>query len=337
MRRQVAINGFGRIGRAFTRIAESKQDSEIEIAAINDLTDPQILAHLLRRDTVHGAFPGEVRATDNSIIINGREIPCSSERDPSNLNWGEKEISTVIESTGHFRDREGASKHLEAGAEEVLISAPAKNPDGTFVIGVNDHEYNPDRDKIISIASCTTNCAAQIAKILDDTFGIIRGSLTTTHSYTGDQSLVDGPHQDPRRTRAAAANIIPTSTGASQSIGKVLPNLEGKLRGVAIRVPVPNGSLVEFNATLEQGTSIDEINRIFRTDAQKLLNGIIEFSEEPLVSSDIIGNPHSAIIDSLLTDVRDGIFVTVYAWYDNEWGYANRLYEFAEEVAKQKQ
>ncbi len=320
---KVGINGFGRIGRNFFRACVGNE--EIEIVGINDLTDAYTLAHLLKYDSVHGRFNGTVEAKENAIVVNGREIEITAIKDPAELPWKEIGVDIVLESTGIFRDREGAGKHLQAGAKKVIISAPAKEPDLTVVLGVNEEKYDPQNHHIISNASCTTNCLAPVAKILDKEFGIERGYMVTTHAYTNDQRILDLPHKDLRRARAAAANIIPTTTGAAKAVGEVLPELKGKLDGTARRVPVPDGSLVDLTVVVSKSTTVEEINKIMKEYAEGELKGILEYTEDPIVSTDIVGNPHSSIFDALSTHVIDGNFVHVSSWYDNEWGYSNRV------------
>jgi glyceraldehyde 3-phosphate dehydrogenase len=326
---RVAINGFGRIGRNTFR-AWIQRKPGFEIVAINDLINVKTLAHLLKYDSVHGKFDAEVTSKDGALVVNGKEICVCSERDPANLPWKEMEIDVVIESTGIFRDRESASKHLTAGAKKVLISAPAKNPDVTLVLGVNAENYDPEKHNIISMASCTTNCLAPVAKVLHDNFVIESGFMTTAHAYTSTQRLLDLGHKDLRRARAAAVSMIPTTTGAARAIGVVLPELEGKLDGMAIRVPIPNVSLMDLAAVVKKKTSAEEVNSVLKEAAKKLA-GILEYSEEPLVSVDYNGNPHSAIVDGLSTRVI-GNLVKVLAWYDNEWGYSCRLVDLIDQV-----
>jgi glyceraldehyde 3-phosphate dehydrogenase len=333
---QVAINGFGRTGRAFLRSA-FQRNPEIEVVAINDLTDPESLARLLKFDSVFGRFPGEVRALPDGIEIDGREVRALSEVSPRSLPWRELGVDVVIESTGHLRTREGAAQHLEAGARKVIISAPAKGdqpPDATVVLGVNfDEVYDPERHHVISNASCTTNCLAPVAKVLHETVGIEHGLMTTVHAYTGDQKLLDGLHKDPRRARAAAINIVPTSTGAAKALGLVIPELAGRLNGFAVRVPTPTGSLVDLTIEAARPTTKEEINDAFARIADHgSLEGILAYSDEPLVSSDIVGSPYSSIFDAGLTAVVDGTQVKVIAWYDNEWGYSSRLVDLAARV-----
>jgi len=328
---RVAINGFGRIGRQVFQAGHN--DPDIEWVAVNDLTDTKTLAYLLKYDSVHGPFKGNVEHTDDALIVDGKEIKVFAERDPANLPWKDLDIDIAVESTGFFRDREGATKHLTAGARKVLISAPAKEPDITLVRGVNEKEYDKEKHNIISNASCTTNCLAPLVKVLNDNFGIEHGFMTTTHSYTGDQKLVDAPHSDLRRARSAAVSIIPTSTGAAKAVAEVIPDMKGKLDGIALRVPTPDGSVTDFVCRLKKDASVDEINSLFKNVAQNELKGIIEYVDDPIVSIDIIHNPHSSIFDSGLTHVIDGKFVKVVSWYDNEWGYSNRMVDMIKHVA----
>ena len=329
---RAAINGFGRTGRAAFRAA-LESGADIDWVAINDLADPTMLAQLLKYDTVYGPFTGTVEAIDGAIVVNGNEIATPTERDPAQLPWDALDVDVVIESTGRFRTRGDAAKHLEAGAKKVIVSAPAKEPDITVALGVNFETYNPDLHDIVSNASCTTNCLAPVAKLLHEAIGIRHGVMTTVHAYTGDQMLLDGPHKDYRRARAAAANLVPTSTGAAKAIGLVVPALAGKLHGFAVRVPVPTGSLIDLTVEVERPTSVDEVNAFFaaRADIGELA-GILRYSEEPLVSSDIIKSPYSSIFDAPLTTVVDATQLQVVAWYDNEWGYSNRLVELTQRV-----
>jgi glyceraldehyde 3-phosphate dehydrogenase len=320
---RVAINGFGRIGRVFLRTCWNY--SEIDIVAINDLTDAKTLAHLLKYDSVHGIFKPEIRSDENNIIIDGKTIKVFAITEPEKLPWNDLSIDVVVESTGRFVDRISSSKHLDAGAKWVIISAPAKEPDITVCIGVNDEMLDPLKHKIISNASCTTNCLAPLAKVLNTDFGIVRGLMTTIHSYTNDQRILDLPHKDLRRARAAALNMIPTTTGAAKAVGLVLPELKGKLNGMAIRVPTPNVSVVDLVAELTKNATSEEINSALKNAAETHMKGILQYSEEPLVSSDLIGNEHSSIVDSTLTMVIEGKMAKVLAWYDNEWGYSSRL------------
>jgi glyceraldehyde 3-phosphate dehydrogenase len=328
-----AINGFGRTGRAAFRAAYER-GLDIEWVAINDVASPEMLAHLLKYDTVYGAFPGTVEAEEDAIVVDGMRIEAPTVSHPAALPWRELGVDVVIESTGRFRSRADAAKHLEAGARKVIVSAPAKEPDVTVVLGVNyDDVYEPENHHVISNASCTTNCLAPVAKILNETVGIRHGLMTTVHAYTGDQALLDAPHKDLRRARSAAANLVPTSTGAAKAIGLVVPELAGRLQGFAVRVPVPTGSLVDLTVETEHRTSVDEVVELFRERADTgRFEGILRFSEEPLVSSDIVKSPFSSIFDAPLTTVVDGTQVKVVAWYDNEWGYSNRLVELATRV-----
>ena len=319
---KVGINGFGRIGRMVTRAILAKYTDQIDIVGVNDLTDTKTLAHLFKYDSSQGIYAGNVSADGDTINIDSLSFKVTAERDPANLNWGDLGVDVVIESTGFFVDKDGASKHLAAGAKKVIISAPAKGEVKTVVLGVNEEVINADT-AIYSNASCTTNCLAPMVKVLDDTFGVVKGFMTTIHSYTGDQRILDAPHKDLRRARAAAINIIPTSTGAAKAVGLVLPHLNGKLDGGAVRVPTPTGSLTDFVCEVRKETSIEEVNAAFKAAAEGSLNGILEYTEDPLVSTDIIGNTHSNIFDSQLTKV-DGTLVKVIGWYDNEAGYANR-------------
>ena len=319
---QVGINGFGRIGRLFCRAAAGKN---IEIVGINDLTDARTLAHLLKYDSVHGRCPQEVQAAENGILVDGRKIPVTAERDPAKLPWADLGARIVIESTGHFADREGASKHLEAGAERVIISAPAKDPDVTIVLGVNTDAYDPDRHRIVSNASCTTNCLGPVAKVLHDEFGIQNAWMTTVHAYTNDQVTLDFPHQDLRRARAAAVSMIPTSTGAARAIGLVMPELKGKLDGFAMRVPTADVSVVDLSVNLNKSTNVEAINAAMQCASEGPMKGILQVCDEPLVSIDFRGNPHSSILDADRTHVIGGSFAKLLSWYDNEWGYACRV------------
>ncbi|MGA1847376.1 type I glyceraldehyde-3-phosphate dehydrogenase [Deferribacter abyssi] len=328
---KVAVNGFGRIGRcAFRAAMERKLD--IDFVAINDLTDAATLAHLLKWDSVHGRSGFSIEVDGEFLVVDGKRIRVYAEKDPSNLPWKELGIDVVIESTGLFRKREQASKHLEAGAKKVIISAPAENPDITVVLGVNFDKYDKEKHNIISNASCTTNCLAPIAKILNDKFGIIKGVMTTVHSYTNDQRILDLPHKDLRRARAAAVSMIPTSTGAAKAVGLVLPELKGKLDGLAIRVPTPNVSIVDLTCELSKNVTVNEINDAVKEAAENDMKGILEYVEEDLVSVDFNGNPHSSIFDAKLTKVVEGNCVKVFSWYDNEWGYSNRIVELATKV-----
>ena len=320
---KVAINGFGRIGRNVFRRAFS--DPRFEFVAINDLTNAKTLAHLLKYDSVHGTLDAQVEAKDDAIVVNGKEIKILAERDPANLPWGELGVDVVIESTGRFTNRDDAAKHLEAGAKKVVISAPAKNEDITIVMGVNEDKYDPANHHVISNASCTTNCLAPFAKVLNDKFGIKRGLMTTVHSYTNDQNILDLPHKDLRSARAAAQSIIPTTTGAAKAVALVLPELKGKLNGFAMRVPTPNVSVVDLVAELETNVTVEEVNDALRAAAEGPLAGILGYTDEPLVSKDFNGDSRSSIIDGLSTMVMEGNMVKVISWYDNEWGYSCRV------------
>jgi glyceraldehyde 3-phosphate dehydrogenase len=325
---KVGINGFGRIGRNFLRAAR-EQGADIDIVAVNDITDARTLAHLLKYDSVFGRFAGDVKAGDGAIVVDGDELKVLAERDPANLPWKELEAEIVIESTGLFTEREKAAKHLEAGAHKVIISAPAKGEDITIVLGVNEQDYRPAEHHVISNASCTTNCVVPMAKVLGDAFGIDRGLMTTIHAYTNDQNLLDLPHRDLRRARAAAVNIVPASTGAAKASSLALPELKGRMDGMAMRVPVPDGSVTDLVCVLKKEASAEEVNKAFRAAAASgPLQGKLLFSDEPIVSSDIVGTPYSCTFDSLLT-MAIGNLVKVVGWYDNEWGYSNRLVELA--------
>jgi glyceraldehyde 3-phosphate dehydrogenase len=329
----VAINGFGRIGRNTLRAA-FRDNADIDFVAFNDLTDPATLAHLLKYDSVHGAFSGTVEVGDGALVVNGDEVKILSERDPAKLPWGDLGVDIVIESTGLFRARSDAQKHLDAGARKVLISAPAKDPDVTVCLGVNIDAYDPDAHHIISNASCTTNCLAPVAKVINEQFGLARGWMTTIHAYTSDQRIQDLPHNDLRRARAAAVSMIPTTTGAAKAVGLVLPELAGKLDGCAVRVPTPNVSMVDLVADVEKSTSADEVNEAFRAAAAGPLAGILAVSDEPLVSIDFNGNPASSTVDAGFTSVVGGKLVQVMSWYDNEMGYSTRLKDLTEYVAE---
>jgi glyceraldehyde 3-phosphate dehydrogenase (phosphorylating) len=322
---RVAINGFGRIGRLVLRAAQG--DPRCEIVAVNDVTDAATLGHLLKYDSVHGVFDKPVTVEDGALVVDGRRVRALAEKDPKQLPWREMEIDVVVESTGLFTGREKAGLHLEAGARRVIISAPSKDADVTIALGVNQDTYDPSRHKIVSNASCTTNCLAPVVKVLHDGWRLRRGWMTTIHAYTNDQRILDLPHKDLRRARAAALNQIPTTTGAARAIGLVIPELKGKLDGISMRVPVPNGSVVDLVAELEKNATREDLNRAFREAAEGPLRGILEYSEEDLVSSDIIGNPHSSIVDGKLTAVMDGNLIKVLSWYDNEWGFSKRVVE----------
>lgn len=320
---RVGINGFGRIGRNFYRACRGY--SEVEIVAINDLTDAKTLAHMLKYDSVHGILDADVKAEGSSLIVDGKEIKVSAERDPEKLPWKDYKVDIVVESTGLFTERAKASKHLDAGAKWVVISAPAKEEDITVCIGINDELLDPSKHKIISNASCTTNCLAPIAKVLHKEFGIVRGLMTTVHSYTNDQRILDLPHKDLRRARAAALSIIPSTTGAAKAIGLVLPELKGKLDGFAMRVPTPNVSVVDLTAELQKDVTVEEVNSAMKKWADGPMKGVLQYLDVPLVSVDFNGNSHSSIFDATLTKIIDGKFVKVISWYDNEWGYSSRL------------
>ncbi len=330
---RVGINGFGRIGRNVFRAAY-ETGAEIEWLAVNDLVDPKTIAHLLKYDSTYGPFPGEVAATDTGLLVDGQEIRVLAERDPAALPWADLGADVVIESTGLFTDRENASKHLDAGAQKVVISAPATNPDVTVVLGVNfDEAYDREQHHVISNASCTTNCLGPVAKVLHDTVGIKHGLMTTIHAYTADQRLQDMPHRDLRRARAAAVNLIPASTGAAKAIGLVIPELNGKLHGFAIRAPVPTGSVVDLTVEADRETTVEEVNEALKAAAADgPLRDLLIYIEDPIVSSDIVKNPASSIVDSQLTAVMDGTMVKVVAWYDNEWGYSNRVADLVQTV-----
>jgi glyceraldehyde 3-phosphate dehydrogenase len=329
---RVGINGFGRIGRNAFRAAYER-GADVEWVAVNDLVDPHTIAHLLKYDSNYGPFPGNVEATDAGLRVDGNEIRVLAERDPGALPWGELGADVVIESTGLFTDRENAAKHLDAGAKKVVISAPATAPDVTVVLGVNfDDVYDRDQHHVISNASCTTNCLAPIAKVLHETVGIKHGLMTTIHAYTADQRLQDMPHKDLRRARAAAVNLIPASTGAAKAIGAVIPELNGKLHGFAVRAPVPTGSVVDLTVEAERETTVEEVNEALRAAASGPLDGLLRYTEDPIVSTDIVKNTASSILDSQLTAVMDGTMVKLVSWYDNEWGYSNRIVELVQRV-----
>jgi len=329
---RVAINGFGRIGRNVFRASQGNKD--IEIVAINDLTDTKTLAHLLKWDSTFGEFPHTIVAGEGKLVVNGKDIAVSAKKDPAELPWKDLKVDIVLECTGLFLDKEKAGKHITAGAKKVLISAPAKDPDATFVIGVNEQTYDPTKHHIISNASCTTNCLAPFTKVVHETFGIVHGLMNTIHSYTNDQQLLDLPHKDLRRARAAAVSIIPTSTGAAKAVSLVLPELKGKLDGMSLRVPTPDVSVVDVVFEVSKKTTKEEVNAAFKTASEGKLKGILGYEEAPLVSIDFKGNPLSSIIDAALTSVMDGTMIKVVSWYDNEWGYSNRLRDLAILVAK---
>jgi glyceraldehyde 3-phosphate dehydrogenase len=334
---RVGINGFGRIGRNVFRAAKARGDElgqEIEWVAVNDLTDEATLAHLLKYDSILGPYPGTVQAREGALEVDGKELKVLAERDPAALPWGELGVDVVIESTGLFTDRASASKHLAQGAKKVIISAPATDPDATVVLGVNFEEaYDRDKHRIVSNASCTTNCLGPIAKVVHDTIGIEHGLMTTIHAYTADQRLQDMPHKDLRRARAAAINLIPASTGAAKAIGLVIPELQGKLHGFAVRAPVPTGSVVDLTVECARETSVEEVNGALRAASESgPLAGIMQYTDDPIVSSDIVKSQYSSIVDSLLTAVIDGTMLKVVAWYDNEWGYSNRVVDLVQKV-----
>jgi glyceraldehyde 3-phosphate dehydrogenase len=324
---RVAINGFGRIGRNLFRAAKAR-GLDIDFVAVNDLTDPKSLGLLLKYDSVHGRYPGTVEVTDNGLVVDGDELRVLAERDPANLPWADLGVDVVIESTGFFTKREDAAKHLAGGAKKVIISAPAKGEDATIVLGANEETYDPATHHVISNASCTTNSVVPMAKVLQENFGIVQGLMTTVHAYTGDQNIHDAPHSDPRRARAAALSIVPTTTGAAKAASLALPVLEGRLDGMALRVPIPDGSITDLVLVLEREVTVDEVNAAFEKAAEGHLEGILEYSTDPLVSADIVGNPHSCVFDAPST-MANGTLVKVLGWYDNEWGYSNRLAELA--------
>ena len=329
---KVAINGFGRIGRNVFRAAYN--NPEVEIVAVNDLTDAKMLAHLLKYDSVHGKFEATVEATTDGMLVDGKLIKVTAERDPAQLPWKELGVELVVESTGRFTKREDAAKHIEAGAKKVIISAPASNEDVTVVMGVNEEKYDPANHHVISNASCTTNCLAPVAKVLHEKFSVVRGLMTTVHSYTNDQQILDLPHKDYRRARAAAMSMIPTTTGAAKAVALVLPELKGKLNGFAMRVPTPNVSVVDLVVELEKNVTVEEVNEAMKNAANNELKGVLQYSEEPLVSIDYNHDPHSSSFDALSTMVMEGNMVKVLSWYDNEWGYSNRVVDLAAYIAK---
>lgn len=333
MTTKLGINGFGRIGRNFFR-ALLESNADLEVVAVNDLTDTKTLAHLLKYDSISGRLNAEIKVEDDDFVVNGKTIKVYSERDPKNLPWGDLGVDIVIESTGFFTNGEKAKAHIDAGAKKVIISAPGTNVDGTFVMGVNSDQYDGKTDNIISNASCTTNCLAPLAKVFNDEFGIERGLMTTVHAYTADQVLQDGPHKDLRRARAAALNIVPTSSGAAKAIGLVLPELDGKLDGYAMRVPVPTGSVTDLVVESSKQASVDDIKNAYKAAAEGPLKGILRYNDEDIVSSDIVGDPHSSIFDANLTRVM-GNEVKLISWYDNEWGFSNRMVDLASLVASQ--
>jgi glyceraldehyde 3-phosphate dehydrogenase len=331
---RIAINGFGRIGRCIVRAALERGDKDLEFVSINDLTDTKTLAHLLKYDSVHGVLDAEVKATDKAIVVNGREIQVTAIKNPGELPHAANKVDLVLECTGLFTEREKAEQHLKAGGPRVLISAPAKNPDITVAYGINHEKLDLAKHKIISNASCTTNCLTPVAKVLLETFGIKRGLMTTVHSYTNDQNLLDLPHRDLRRARAAALSMIPATTGAAKAVAEVIPELKGKLNGTAVRVPTPNVSLVDLTVELEKPATAESINAAFKAAASGKLKGVLEYSDAPTVSVDYNGNPHSSIFDATSTFVIDGTFAKVFAWYDNEWGFSNRMVDVAKVLVR---
>ncbi len=331
---RVGINGFGRIGRQVFKAIVGEYDDDIEVVGVNDLMDTHTLAHLLRYDSTYGVYDFDVDSSDSSLTVDGNEVKVFSERDPANIPWGDNGVDLVIESTGFFTDGTKARAHIDGGAKKVIITAPAKNEDITIVLGVNEEMYDPDVHNIVSNASCTTNCLAPVAKVVQDKYGIRRGFMTTVHSYTNDQVTLDGPHKDLRRARAAALNIIPTTTGAARAVALVIPELKGKFDGFALRVPTPTVSIVDFVAEIENPTTVEELNGVFKTMSEEDLVGILGYSDEPLVSTDYRGDSHSSIVDGLSTMVMDGNLVKVIAWYDNEWGYSCRVADLANMMAE---
>jgi glyceraldehyde 3-phosphate dehydrogenase len=328
---KIAINGFGRIGRLVFKA--SQNNPEVEVVAINDLTDAKTLAHLLKYDSVHGRYPETVEVDGNNIVVGGKTINVTAERDPAKLPWAKLGVDVAVEATGVFRAKAQIEKHLEAGAKKVILTVPSKDEiDNTIVLGVNDGELKAE-DKIVSNASCTTNCLAPIAKVLNDSFGIKKGLMTTVHAYTNDQSILDFPHSDLRRARSAAVSMIPTTTGAAVAVGRVIPELNGKLNGMSLRVPTPDGSIVDLVVELEKTATVEEINAAMKAASEGQMKGILEYTEDPIVSIDIVGNPHSSIFDALSTMVIEGNMVKVLSWYDNEWGYSNRVVDLIQKVA----
>ncbi len=330
---RIGINGFGRIGRQSMKAIMERHPDRLEVVAVNDLTDTATNAHLLKYDSTYGIFPGEVKAEENALLVNGHRVQVVAEKDPAKIPWGDLGIDIVIESTGVFTDATRARAHLDGGAKRVIITAPAKNEDITIVLGVNEEMYNPAQHKIISNASCTTNCLAPVAKVLNDSFGIVRGLMTTIHSYTNDQRILDQQHKDLRRARAAAINMIPTSTGAAKAAALVIPELKGKFHGLAIRVPTATVSIIDLVVDINRETTVDEVNNAFKAAGQARMKGILEVTDEPLVSSDFRGNPASSIVDALSTMVMAGSMVKVMSWYDNEWGYSCRVADLAAYIA----
>lgn len=330
---KVAINGFGRIGRLLYRAA-IEREANVDFVAVNDLTDAKTLGHLLKYDSVHGRFNADVQVRENSLFVNGKEMKVISQRDPAQLPWKDMGVYLAVESTGFFTDRDGASKHLAAGAKKVLISAPAKNPDVTLVIGVNDQMYDHEKHNLISNASCTTNCVGPVTKVLHDNFGVERALMTTAHAYTNDQRVMDLVHKDMRRARAAALNIIPTTTGAARAIGLVMPDLAGKIDGLALRIPTPDVSIVDLSAVVKRPATVEEINAAYKKAAEGPLKGILDYTEEPIVSTDVLHNTYSAVFDAMSTMVVDNNLVKLLAWYDNEWGFSCRMVEQIEMIGK---
>jgi len=322
---KIGINGFGRIGRLVYRAGYKNPD--LEFVAANDITDARTLGHLLKYDSIHGIFPGEVKVEGNSLLVDGKKLEILAERDPANLPWKDMGVDIVVESTGLFRDKKSAGKHITGGAKKVLISAPAKDPDGTFVIGVNEEDYDPRKHDIISIGSCTTNCLGPVAKVLVDSFGVKYAFMTTIHAYTNDQVILDSPHKDLRRARAAAMSMILTTTGAAKAISLVIPELQGKMDGVAVRVPTPDGSVVDLVAQLDKKATVEQVNDAMREAAEGPMKGILEYCEDPIVSCDVVGNPHSSIFDALSTMLLGDGMVKIFSWYDNEWGFSVRMVE----------
>ncbi|SHJ18536.1 type I glyceraldehyde-3-phosphate dehydrogenase [Lutispora thermophila] len=330
---RVGINGFGRIGRPFLKIAQEKFGADMEIALINDLTEPETLAHLLKYDSTYGIYDKEVEAGEDYITVDGKKIKISAESKPENIRWGDYGVDIVVESTGKFVKKEDAQAHIRGGARKVIISAPAKDEDITIVMGVNEGKYIPEEHNVISNASCTTNCLAPIVKVIHEAFGIKKGFMTTVHSYTNDQRILDLPHKDLRRSRAAALSIIPTTTGAAKAVSLVIPEMKGKLTGLAMRVPTPSVSVVDFVAVVDKKATVEELNRVLKEASESSMKGIIEYCEKPLVSIDFKGNSHSAIVDALSSMVLDDDMIKVVAWYDNEWGYSNRLVDLVKYIA----
>jgi len=330
MAKKIAINGYGRIGRCVHRILAAGGSSEVELVAINDITSPKMLAHLFKYDSVHRIFPGEVASAEKGIVVDGKEIPVYAERDPAALPWKELGVDLVMECTGLFRDMATAGKHIEAGAKKVIVSAPGKDLDGTFVMGINDSEYDSAKHNIVSNASCTTNCLAPIVKVINEAVGIVDAQMTTIHAYTNDQRILDQPHKDFRRARAGAVSMIPTTTGAARAVGLVLPEMKGKIDGLAIRVPTSNVSIVELTANVGKETTAEDVNAALENASREgSLEGILAYTDDDLVSIDFLGNPHSSIVDSKLTQVINGKSLKVFSWYDNEWGYSNRMIDMA--------